>query len=100
MRYYRERVSSDHPSTVLDGLLGLYEHEQVHFSKMVASLMPILNMLTSGDLQGLLSPDAGAADDPRRLTSMAEVIEAGEVLYVGLDSLSDTMVGSAPSARS
>ncbi|WP_245561967.1 TraM recognition domain-containing protein [Lamprocystis purpurea] len=95
MRYYRERVSSDHPSTVLDGLLGLYEHEQVHFSKMVASLMPILNMLTSGDLERLLSPVAGTADDPRRLTNLAEVIAADEVLYVGLDSLSDAMVGSA-----
>ena len=95
VRYYRERISSDQPSTVLDGLLGLYEHEQVHFSKMVASLMPILNMLTSGDLEGLLSPVAGAADDPRRLTNLAEVIAADEVLYVGLDSLSDAMVGSA-----
>ncbi|WP_295413008.1 conjugative transfer system coupling protein TraD, partial [uncultured Thiodictyon sp.] len=95
VRYYRERVSSEHPSTVLEGLLGLYEHEQVHFSKMVASLMPILNMLTSGDLQGLLSPEAGEVDDPRRLTNLAAVIKAGEVLYVGLDSLSDTMVGSA-----
>ena len=95
VRYYRERIGNDHPSTVLEGLLGLYEHEQVHFSKMIASLMPILNMLTSGDLQGLLSPSAGAVDDPRRLTNLAEVIEADEVLYVGLDSLSDTMVGSA-----
>jgi len=95
VRYYRERVSSDQPSTVLDGLLGLYEHEQVHFSKMVASLMPILNMLTSGDLEGLLSPVAGTADDSRRLTNLAEVIAADEVLYVGLDSLSDAMVGSA-----
>lgn len=94
VRFYRERLSAEHPSTVMDGLIGLFEHEQVHFSKMIASLMPILNMLTSGDLQGLLSPDA-TAGDPRRLASMAGVIAAGEVLYVGLDALSDTMVGSA-----
>jgi conjugal transfer pilus assembly protein TraD len=95
LRYYRERVAPAQPSTVIEGLAGMYEHEAVHFSKMIASLMPILNMLTSGDLEGLLSPDAGTATDRRRLTSMSEVIEAHEVLYVGLDSLSDTMVGSA-----
>ena len=95
LRYYRERVAPAQPSTVIEGLAGMYEHEAVHFSKMIASLMPILNMLTSGDLEGLLSPDAGTATDRRRLTSMSEVIEACEVLYVGLDSLSDTMVGSA-----
>ncbi|WP_295590479.1 conjugative transfer system coupling protein TraD [uncultured Lamprocystis sp.] len=95
VRFYRERVSPEHPSTVMDGLIGLFEHEQVHFSKMIASLMPILNMLTAGDLQGLLSPDAATPADGRRLASMAGVIAAGEVLYVGLDALSDTMVGSA-----
>ncbi len=42
-----------------------------------------------------MSPVAGAAEDPRRLTNLAEVIAADEVLYVGLDSLSDAMVGSA-----
>ena len=95
LRYYRERVAPENPSTVIEGLAGMYEHEAVHFSKMIASLMPILNMLTSGDLEGLLSPAAGAPGETRRLTSMSEVIEAREVLYVGLDSLSDTMVGSA-----
>ncbi|WP_020503512.1 conjugative transfer system coupling protein TraD [Lamprocystis purpurea] len=95
LRYYRERVAPETPSTVIEGLAGMYEHEAVHFSKMIASLMPILNMLTSGDLGGLLSPDAVTPADARRFTSMSEVIEAREVLYVGLDSLSDTMVGSA-----
>lgn len=42
VRYYRERVSTRHPSTVVEGLSSLFEHERVHFSKMIASLMPIL----------------------------------------------------------
>lgn len=95
LRYYRESVAPEYPSTVIEGLAGMYEHEQIHFSKMIASLMPIMNMLTSADLEGLLSRNAWASDDPRRLTSMSEVIEAREVLYVGLDSLSDTIVGSS-----
>jgi len=82
-------------TTVVDGLASLFEHERVHFSKMIASLMPILNMLTSADLGPLLSPDAADTGDPRRLTSMAECIERAQVVYLGLDALSDSMVGSA-----
>ena len=95
VRYYRELVRARHPSTVVDGVANLFEHERVHFSKMIASLMPILNMLTSADLGPLLSPDAADTRDPRRLTSMAECIDRAQVVYLGLDSLSDTMVGSA-----
>ncbi len=94
-RIYREHFLTPHPSTVLDGLLSLWEHDREHFAKMVASLMPVLTMLTSGDLDGLLSPVARAVGDPRRVTSMAEVIAERACLYVGLDSLSDTMVGAA-----
>jgi hypothetical protein len=64
-------------------------------SKMIASLMPILNMLTSADLGPLLSPDAADTRDTRRLTSMAECIERAQVVYLGLDALSDSMVGGA-----
>jgi conjugal transfer pilus assembly protein TraD len=95
VRYYRDVVRARHPSTVVDGLASLFEHERVHFSKMIASLMPILNMLTSADLGPLLSPDAADPRDPRRLTSMAECIERAQVVYLGLDALSDSMVGSA-----
>jgi len=95
VRYYRESVCGRHPSTVVDGLASLFEHERVHFSKMIASLMPILNMLTSADLGPLLSPDAADTRDPRRLTSMAECIERAQVVYLGLDALSDSMVGGA-----
>jgi conjugal transfer pilus assembly protein TraD len=95
VRYYRESVCGRHPSTVVDGLASLFEHERVHFSKMIASLMPILNMLTSADLGPLLSPDAADTRDPRRVTSMAECIERAQVVYLGLDALSDSMVGGA-----
>ena len=95
VRYYREAVRERHPSTVVDGLASLVEHEQVHFAKMIASLMPILNMLTAADLGPLLSPDAADPPDRRRLTSMAECIDRAQVVYLGLDALSDAMVGSA-----
>lgn len=36
---------------------SLVEHNRMHFSKMIVSLIRILNILTSGDLGDLLSPD-------------------------------------------
>ena len=95
LRFYRDKVRPAHPSTVVDGLAGLLEHEAVHFSKMIASLMPVLVMLTSGNLEGLLSPNDANPNDPRRAASLGEIIARREVLYVGLDSLSDPIVGSA-----
>lgn len=95
LSFYRERVRAEHPSTVVDGLAGLLEHEAAHFGKMIASLMPVLVMLTSGNLEGLLSPNDTDPNDPRRTASLGEIIPRREVLYVGLDSLSDPIVGSA-----
>ncbi len=71
-------MSTHHPSTVVEGLLSLFEHERVHFSKMIASLMPILNMLTSADLGPLLSPEVATqtcADFVARTGSEAKARE-------------------------
>jgi len=95
IRHYRQRIAPERPSSVIDGLVNMHEHERVHFAKMVASLMPVLVMLTSGPLGALLSPDAEDTDDPRDLMRMTDLINDGYVAYIGLDSLSDGMVGSA-----
>jgi conjugal transfer pilus assembly protein TraD len=95
IRHYRQRIAHERPSSVIDGLVNMHEHERVHFSKMVASLMPVLVMLTSGQLGPLLSPDENDLDDPRDVMRMTDLINDGYVAYIGLDSLSDGMVGSA-----
>jgi len=95
LRFYRERVRAQHPSTVVEGIGGLLEHEAVHFGKMIASLMPILVMLTSSALEEMLSPTEGNPNEHRRATSLRETVARRQVLYLGLDSLSDGIVGSA-----
>jgi len=94
IRFYRKTLQPHRPSPALEGLIAMAEHDQVHFSKMVASLIPVLAMLTSPPLDHLLSPDPAAAD-PRRATHLAQILEHGQVLYVGLDSLSNPAIGSA-----
>ena len=79
----------------IDGLLSLVEHNRMHFSKMIASLIPVLNMLNSGELGDLLSPDEENENDKRPILDTSNIISGKHVLYVGLDSLSDSIVSSA-----
>lgn len=93
--YYREVVLKKAPSSVLEGLFSDFTHDKQHQQKMTASLTPVLTMLTAGSLGDLLSPDANDMNDRRPVTDFARIIRNGQVCYLGLDSLSDNMVGSA-----
>lgn len=95
IRYYREKVHHRAPNTDLEGLLSMFEHDRTHFGKMIASLLPLLGQLTSGHMGGLLSPNRNNDFDERAIVDMASVINLGQVCYIGLDSLTDAMVGSA-----
>ncbi|MET4694459.1 conjugative transfer system coupling protein TraD [Endozoicomonas lisbonensis] len=92
---YREQTMPDNPCTDVEGLISLFEHDRAHYGKMVATLLPVLGMLTGGPLARLLSPDPADIDDLRPCTHTANLIEQNKVMYFGLDSLSDPMVGKA-----
>lgn len=94
-RCYFEEVQPRAPSPDLEGLLSQFEHEREHFNKMIASLKPLLTMLTSGHLGKLLSPDTSDVEDQRAITDMSRIIRNGQAAYFGLDSLSDSLVGGA-----
>lgn len=95
--FYEDLVAKGEVSNeeTVESLQNMVLHNREHFGKMIAVLLPILSMLTSGDLNGLLSPDYSDMEDERPIANMKEVINSGGILYVGLDSLSDTVVGSA-----
>ena len=95
IRHYREFVQEEHPNQNLEGLISMFEHDRTHFGKMVASLLPIMNMLTTGDLGMLLSPSMLDLNNHRPVAHSASIINNAQVAYIGLDSLSDGMVGSA-----
>jgi len=92
--FYKAIVIHEVQSVDLDGLISTYEHNREHFQKMVASLIPILSMLTSDPLTELLSPDFDPGHG-KLVTDMARVIRSDKVLYTGLDNLADATVGSA-----
>lgn len=94
VQLYRSDIVPVRPSSDLEGVIGMFDHDRAHFGKMIASLIPVLNMLTAGHMGPLLSPMDDPNDD-REITDSSKIIAGKQVLYMGLDSLSDAMVGSA-----
>lgn len=92
--FYKEVVSHEANSVDMEGLISTFEHNREHFQKMIASLIPILSMLTSDPLKDLLSPDFNPGHE-HQITDNARAINSDKVLYIGLDSLADGTVGSA-----
>ncbi len=96
---YRRTIQNITPDIRIEGLLSLFEHDRTHFNKMVASLLPVMNMLTVGDMAYLLSPGADpshtAGAKAKLSTDLARIISQNQVAYIALDSLSDSMTGSA-----
>jgi conjugal transfer pilus assembly protein TraD len=95
IRFYQQQVSPSSRSEVIEGLISSYEHNREHFQKLIASLVPVLNMLTSDVMGELLSPDYSDPDDTRQIIDMGKVVRDKMVVYLALDSLSDSTVGSA-----
>lgn len=92
--YYREKVVQRFQSRTIESLLSVYEHNREHFGKMVASLIPVLSMLTTPPLDELLSPSE-KTDSEHIVTNFSQIIQTGKVVYCALDSLSDKIIGSA-----
>jgi conjugal transfer pilus assembly protein TraD len=93
--YYERELSKLHRTKVIDSQLRVFRHPREHYQKITANLLPILSMLTSGDLGRSLSPDPFEADDKRPIMNLDKIIRGRRVFYVALDSLPDPAVGSA-----
>ncbi|MBK5944729.1 type IV conjugative transfer system coupling protein TraD [Halorhodospira halophila] len=90
--YAKDRSLSD---PVADGLRSAFEYDKTYFDKIVASLLPLLEKLTTGKSAELIAPDYSDTSDPRPILDWREVIRTGGVVYVGLDALADTEVAAA-----
>lgn len=79
----------------IEALIAMVNHSKEHYSKMIQVLEPILEMLGSDELGQMLSPDPLDLSDIRPIYDTQKIIEENAVLYVGLDSLSNKIIGSA-----
>lgn len=91
-RYAKESGFFD---PVADGLRSAFEYDKTYFDKLTASLLPLLEKLTSGRIGALLSPDYGNTQDYRPILDWMRVIRERGIVYVGLDALTDAEVAGA-----
>jgi len=78
-----------------EALFTILSNDKTYFEKLVASLYPLLEKLTTGHISQLLSPNYDDAHDPRPVINWTRVIETGGIVYFGLDALTDHMVAGA-----
>ncbi len=93
LEQYRSQVRVYDP--VLDGLRSAVRYDRTYFDKIVASLLPLLEKLTTGKTAQLLAPNYSDLDDPRPIFDWMQIIRKRAVVYVGLDALSDAEVAAA-----
>ncbi|MGA7181231.1 MAG: type IV conjugative transfer system coupling protein TraD [Thiobacillaceae bacterium] len=92
LAYLREHDLHD---GVGDALISIMSNDRTYFEKLVSSLYPLLEKLTTGKMAELISPDYDNAADPRPVIDWMSVINQGGIVYVGLDSLTDFEVAGA-----
>lgn len=80
---------------VLEGLRSAVRYDRTYFDKIVASLLPLLEKLTTGKIAQLLAPNYNDLNDPRLIFDWMQIIRKRAIVYVGLDALSDAEVAAA-----
>lgn len=79
----------------IEAMSTIYKHDSAHYGKMIANLVPVLGMLTTGELGALLSPNPRDVTDTRPMTDLASLIRSNSVVSIGLDALANKTISSA-----
>ncbi|MEW8437625.1 MAG: type IV conjugative transfer system coupling protein TraD [Candidatus Thiodiazotropha taylori] len=95
LRYTQQKEIYD---PILDGLLGAFRYDRTYYDKIISSVGPLLEKLTTGQVAELIAPDYFNLKDERPIFDWYSAIQQRAVVYVGLDCLSDAIVGGAVGA--
>ena len=80
---------------VFDSLVKTFSYEKAYQDKLVASLFPLLQKMSTGSAADILSPNYDDINDKRPILEFEAAFRANKVIYVGLDSLTDGTVADA-----
>lgn len=93
--YNARFVALDKGHETLDGLVATHTHDKEHYMRIIASALPLLQMLATGETGLMLAPKADDFEDEREIWDIDKTIKQKAVLYMGLDSLSNNIVQKA-----
>jgi conjugal transfer pilus assembly protein TraD len=95
-KLYMERFAAhDRGHETIDGLIATHTHDREHYMRIIASALPLLQMLATGETGLMLAPKADDFEDEREIWDIDKIIRQKAVLYMGLDSLSNNIVQKA-----
>ena len=80
--------------SIANGLCSAFNYDKTYFDKITASLLPLIEKLTTGKTAELISPDYFDLTDSRPIFDWMQVIRGKKIVYVGLDALSDATVAA------
>jgi conjugal transfer pilus assembly protein TraD len=83
-----------YPNSTIESIISIHEHDRAYYAKLIQTIIPILNQLTSGPLRDLLSPEEDYRD-PRPIVDTQKICSRGDILFMNLASLADPTTGSA-----
>jgi conjugative coupling factor TraD (TOL family) len=81
---------SSKEDSILKGLVSALEYDKTYYDKLVASLLPFLDKMTTGNIKDILSPKKG-----QKRMRWRDVIAKRGVVYIGLDALTDPVIAGA-----
>lgn len=93
LRKYVEQMGVSDP--IVLGLLSALRYDRTYFDKLVASLLPLLEKLTTGKIGKLIAPDYFDVSDDRPIFDWTQIIRKRGIVYIGLDAMTDTEVAGA-----
>lgn len=80
---------------ILMDLAAACRLDKTYYDKITASIGPLLEKLTTGQVSALLSPDYSDLNDERPILDWLQVIRNKKIVYVGMDALTDNVISSA-----
>ncbi|MBB1334016.1 type IV conjugative transfer system coupling protein TraD [Pseudoalteromonas sp. SR41-6] len=84
------KQNSQESDAILKGLVSALEYDKTYYDKLVASLLPFLDKMTTGNIKDLFSPKKG-----NKRMRWRDVVAKRGVVYIGLDALTDPVIAGA-----
>ena len=96
--YLKNNIKQQDPFTEMEGtvnsIVKTLEYDQKYYDKLIASLLPLLEKLTTGPIAKIISPQKSSSRPP---FTWQKIIREGGIVYCGFDALTDPEVASVVS---